>query len=152
MLVTPIPSQCFFEQRQQLRDCPDTALHSENVHQVRNCTSIRPRPPAGPHILTMTPDLFHRVSLASVYLLFITLSLLHIVSSCPNNFPGGSQSAVLPESVCHHQVTRSKATVVTVLEIRGLCTRLTFSFFLPSLELQAGHMEVLQRQQESQSM
>lgn len=56
MLVTPIPSQCFFAQWQQLRDYPDTALCSVSVHQLRNCTDIRPRPPAGPQSLTVSPE------------------------------------------------------------------------------------------------
>lgn len=92
------------------------------------------------------------------YLLFITLSVHNLKSSPCCLFL--SKQLLWKFSVCSsfwiwlpwHQVTNSKTTVVTVLEIRGMCVRLTFFFFLPCLELQTGHMEVLQRQQESQSM
>lgn len=153
MLVTPIPSQCFFEQWQQLRNYPDNLwvffilwVFSRLETILTSDLGLLQDPRSSLCHQNARP--FPSCVSGQRYLLFITLNLLRVLSSCPNNFPGGCQSAVLLESsVCHHHVTP-----VTVQEIRGLCTKLTFSFFLPSLELQTGHMEVLQRQQESQSM
>lgn len=100
MLVTPIPSQCVFEQWLQLRDCPDTALCSGSVHQVRSYTDIRPRLLQDPRssLCLQNARPFPSCVPGQRYLLFITLNLLHVVSSCRNNFPGGCQPAVLLES------------------------------------------------------